>query len=191
MGLTALGLFVRELIADPRHVGAAWPSSRGLARRMASHIPDNSRGLIVELGAGTGVVTAALLARGIPPDRLVAIERSEDLARVLKNRFQGTTVIHGDARFLDEILAPHLGGDRTVQFVVSSLPLRSLPKATVLAIEQQVVRLLDKDGCFIQFTYDVRPDRPGPFQGFIRRASKVVWFNLPPARVDVFQRQTA
>ncbi len=184
----SFGTFIRELISNPRAVGAACPSSRKLALRMASFIPNHLEGIIVELGAGTGVVTSALLDRGIPPHRIIAIERSSDLTLLLKRRFPQVTIIHGDAQFLGKILAPHLSKkNKAVDVVVSSLPLRSLPKSVVQAIEKELTHLLSKEGRFIQFTYDLRTEVAGPFRCFVKRASKIVWRNLPPARVDVFQ----
>ena len=58
------GLFLREFLEAPAGVGAVWPSSEHLARGMAARIDPRGDGLVVELGAGTGVVTRALLDRG-------------------------------------------------------------------------------------------------------------------------------
>jgi len=61
VGTTSPGLFLREWVAQPGIVGAIWPSSHRLAHGMAQHIPIRGDGLVVEIGAGTGVVTQALL----------------------------------------------------------------------------------------------------------------------------------
>ncbi len=55
-------LFSRALLANPRAMGAACPSSLKLARTIADLVipPDNDN-LILELGGGTGIVTKALL----------------------------------------------------------------------------------------------------------------------------------
>src|SRR5690348_4415792 len=70
------GLFLREWLVQPGIVGAICPSSHRLARSMAERIPVQGDGLVVELGAGTGAVTQALLEKGISPDRLRVVERS-------------------------------------------------------------------------------------------------------------------
>lgn len=191
-GFHSLALFIRELIINPLTVGAIIPSSRKLAYRMASFIPDHLDGTILELGAGTGAVTSAILDRGIHPKRIITIERSPDLVRLLKRRFPELTIIHGDARFLKEILNDHFGEkNRDIHIIISSLPLRSLPKSTVRAIENQLDQILSRNGRFIQFTYDIRSNIPSPFQQFTRCESRIVWRNLPPARVDVFQHKSA
>jgi len=53
--------------------------------------------LVYDLGAGTGAVTAALLAAGV---RVVAVERDPNLARKLRARFSGrpVTVVEADLR---------------------------------------------------------------------------------------------
>jgi len=182
--------FFRELISNPRHIGAACPSSEGLARCMAFFVPPDPPGLVVELGAGTGVVTAALLKRGIPADRIVPVERSPEMARFLGDRFPKLTVLCGDAVRLGDLLEQRFGGKNSlVSCVVSSLPLRSLPVTVVDAIMTQLDSLLGSEGRYIQFTYDVRPNTPCLLPGFTRIDSKVIWLNIPPARADLFQRK--
>ena len=51
--------FLRALIARPKNVGAVVPSSRALARAIARQIDPARQGPILELGPGTGVITAA------------------------------------------------------------------------------------------------------------------------------------
>jgi phosphatidylethanolamine/phosphatidyl-N-methylethanolamine N-methyltransferase len=186
---SSLGTFVKQFIRNPRAIGAAFPSSRKLANKLASFVSEKPEGLVVELGAGTGSVTAALLERGIDRERIVVIERSVELCELLKKRFPELTIIHGDARFLKDLLSTHLKNQR-IDSIVSCLPLRSLPKDVVLAIEAQINQLVCPKGRFIQFTYDLRPDIASPFSQFERRATKVIWQNLPPARVDMFQRKS-
>lgn len=65
-------LFVRELLDCPAEVGAVRLSLRILAQRMAARVQTDGNGLIVELGGDTGVVTQALLDRGINAIRLAA-----------------------------------------------------------------------------------------------------------------------
>ncbi len=56
--------FFRSWISDPRRVAAVAPSGDSLARLMTKQI-DPSGGPVLELGAGTGVFTRALVARGV------------------------------------------------------------------------------------------------------------------------------
>ncbi len=178
-------LFVLEALSSPRNVGALLPSSKALARRMARLAAERGDGLVLELGAGTGVVTDALLDAGIAPARLVAVERSAALAEVLRERFPDVRVLCGDAADLRRLLRRHLrnAAQGPVQ-VVSSLPLRVLPEPTVKAIVREIGSLIRNGGSWIQYTYALAHRRVP--HGFRRRTSAVVWRNVPPARLDVF-----
>jgi len=179
-------LFIREFIADPRRVGSIWPSSRQLAQRMARAVPLEPGHRVVELGAGTGAVTAALLQRGLAPERLVVVERSAELVAHLRHRFPGVTVLHGDAARLVHLL----GGAGTVDSVVSSLPLRSLPPRQVAAIVRAAATVLAPGGRLVQFSYHL--GRPVSLsRRFAAIGSGLVWSNLPPARVAVFENRSA
>jgi phosphatidylethanolamine/phosphatidyl-N-methylethanolamine N-methyltransferase len=57
----------------------------------------------------------------------------------------------------------------------------------VVRIIREVKRLLSPDGTFIQYTYNLTCRGYRPLEDFQRRATSVVWRNLPPARVDVFR----
>ena len=187
--VTSLVTFGSELLNNPRPVGSAVPSSRFLARRIAGFLPRNPRGYVVELGAGTGAITAGLLGRGIPADRLIPVERSETMVRLLKRRFPHLNVALGDAAELSALLTTFLGKDDIeVSYVVSSLPLRSLPEKTVTSILHEVDRVLHKDGKLLQYTYNLGKTPHPALSAFKRRYTTVVWANFPPARVDVFQK---
>lgn len=172
-------MFAWEMLRRPSAVGAIWPSSRRLAKNVASRVPVSGDGLVIELGGGTGVVTHALLQRGIAPGRLVVIERSAVFVRHLRKRFPEVQIVHGDAADLHQLLRP---GAR-VDAIVSSLPLRSLPAGAAAAIVEQWRALVRHRGVVVQFTYDLRAVDHSPLPGFLRRASDIVWANLPPARV--------
>jgi phospholipid N-methyltransferase len=180
-------LFAQELLSRPAAVGAIWPSSRRLARSLASCVPPHGEGLVVELGGGTGAVTYALLQRGIPPGRLVVIERAPAFVRHLRARFPGITIVQGDAAELCELL-PH--GSR-IDAIVSGLPLRSLPARKAAAVVAQWRTLLANGGIVVQFTYDLRDTDGQPLRGFLQRASHIVWANLPPARVLTLEYRCA
>ena len=176
-------VFARELLANPRAVGAACPSSRWLARKMARSLPRHVEGLVLELGAGTGSITAALLRRGVSPQQLIVIERSPVLAAYLRRRFPGVRVIQGDAARLVELI-PFQG--MRIGAVVSSLPLRSLPADTVKSILSQLESVLGPDALFIQYTYALRTAGTAFPPRFRQAASRIVWRNLPPARIQVY-----
>lgn len=183
----SLFLFGREILANPRAMGAICPSSPKLARHMAAQVPLHGEGLVVELGGGTGTVTAALLEHGVDPRQLVIIERSPKLARHLQQRFPHLRVIQGDAAQLSRLLP----SGTPVRAVVSGLPLRSLPTRTVHAIAAELEQAMVPDSLLIQFTYSHRALRALLSRRFQSLRSRMVWGNLPPARVDVYRLRAA
>ena len=54
-------LFLQEWLANPLRTGAVAPSSPKLAAAMARWLPADPERYVLELGPGTGAVTAALL----------------------------------------------------------------------------------------------------------------------------------
>jgi phospholipid N-methyltransferase len=178
-------LLLRELLRKPRDVGSICPSSRALAEEMASALsPSFRRGFIVELGAGTGPVTDALLRRGVEPRKLVAIEKSEDLAQCLRRKFPGVNVLCCGA----EDVNLRLGGVSQVRAIVSSLPFRSLPAEVGEEIMSEVEKILAPGGLFVQFTYALLGEMPFVPRSFRKIRSKVVLRNIPPAKVEVFRK---
>jgi phospholipid N-methyltransferase len=178
-------LFSRALIANPRAIGAACPSSLKLARTIADLVtPPDDDGLVLELGGGTGMVTAALLQRGVAPEKLVVVELDRLLARHLKKRFPDVAVIHGNAIKLCQLCNRY---DRYIKTVVSSLPLLSLPVSAAAALGGELQKMLGPDGSLIQYTYRLN-NRPSPLAAYLERISaQTVWCNLPPAKVEVFR----
>jgi phosphatidylethanolamine/phosphatidyl-N-methylethanolamine N-methyltransferase len=185
--LPAEGLFLARWLAAPHKIGALTPASRYLARAMAEQIMP-ADGLVIELGAGTGSVTQALLAAGLPRENLIVVESDPAFYLLLKKRFPGLKVLRGDAARLRALLAP-LGIDR-VAAMVSSLPLLSMPGPLRQRIVEECFALLAEDGALIQYTY-------GAFSPLRRRKSGLrgeiaerVWRNFPPAVVWRFRRRS-
>jgi phosphatidylethanolamine/phosphatidyl-N-methylethanolamine N-methyltransferase len=177
--------FLRALIARPKNVGAVAPSSRALARAIARHVDPGNPGPVLELGPGTGVITNALLERGIAPERLTAVEYDAEFARAIAARFHGVHVIHGDAFDLDRTLGPN----RSEPFaaIVSGLPLLNFPMASRrLYVEALTGRLAPK-APLVQFSYGMHAPVVPP-AGHSVICATLVWANIPPARVWVYRR---
>lgn len=186
----SLILFLKELLTNPRHIGAACPSSRRLAEGMASFVPLDHPGYVIELGAGTGVVTAALLRRGIKREKLIVIERSAHFTTLLRKRFPDVTIINGDAARLDQILLSLFQSEpSSIAAIVSSLPFKALPREISFSIRQKIENLISTNGSYIQYTYDIRPRKISPFTLLRNGRSKIIWLNLPPARITQYKKQ--
>lgn len=183
--LPALPLFLGQLIRQPHRVVALAPSSEALSRRMAAELPADRTGPVVELGAGTGKITQALLTAGVAPTDLHAFELNEDFVACLNASFPDIHVHHELAQNMGDL------GLTDVRAVVSGLPFLSLPKSVQLAILRAAFRAMGPEGVFVQFTYGPNP----PVAERVCKAlqlkwtkSEKIWGNLPPARVYAFRR---
>jgi len=181
-------LFLQEWIANPQRMGAVAPSSPRLANAMADWLPADPDSFVLELGPGTGVVTEALLQRGLPQERLVAIEQNANMARALREKYPRAQVIAGDAWKLDDLLRRRREPVEKVGAVISSLPLLNFPREDAERLAEKIRGVLEPNGKWVQFTYRIHKLRPRGTNSFKLRATKIVWFNLPPARVSVFQK---
>lgn len=177
-------VFIKSFLRNPKAVGAIYPSSKRLAKRMASYVIFSQNQLIVELGAGTGVITQAMLNHGIPAERIIAIESSPALIENFRARFPKVKVIQGDASHLAALLKDET---RPVGTIISGLPLRSLGNEMRERILSAIPAILSAHGRYIQFTYDLRNNIQFYPQRYQRMHKKLVWMNMPPARVELYR----
>ena len=188
-------LFLKRWLRRPFATGAVVPSGRLLAEAMAATTRaavEGRPGPIVELGAGTGGVTKALLAAGIAAERLVLVERDPEFARFLRRHFDGPRIIEGDAARLPRLLADHRIAP--IAAVVSSLPLLSLPTEVVNGIVAGAFEALPRGAALVQFTYGPKPPIPRALRERLRldgAHGKRIWRNVPPAVVWTFTRAAA
>lgn len=169
--------FFRHWLQDPISVGAVVPSSRHLAAAMAEDVENFDA--IVEVGAGTGAITEALVNRN-PGARLVVFELSRKLAHALQTRFPRAEVVAG--AFHENVSALNRLPPRTV--VVSALPFRSLPPRIVRPTVEALAEVLRVDEArrLVQFSYRSRAPFAAPADLSWHKV-RTIWRNAPPAHV--------
>ena len=169
--------FLRAFAANPRQVGAILPTSRQAVRDMLDLGDVPGAGLVVELGAGTGVQTGEILARMAPDARLVAVEIDPRLAKLLRERFDDPRleVVCGSAEDLQE----HLGGKRA-DVLVCALPFTSLEPGLRRRILESLPGALAPRGValVIQYSPLIQSELRRLFPSVRRRISPL---NVPPA----------
>ena len=178
-------LFLRSLLRDPVAMGAVVPSSPRLSKLIASRV-DTGTATILEVGAGTGSITGALLARGIKPERVFVIERDPELAAYLQDRFPRIRVRCGDALDASSILADECVDK--VDTLLSSLPVRNFKPREQLVMLRAMFKALTPSGQLIQYTYGSSCPFPGRALGLTAERVGRVWMNVPPAAVWRFTR---
>ena len=178
--------FFRGWIDKPKAVGAIIPTSSITARRMASIVNPGSGDLVLELGPGTGVITKAILDRGVRPENLVSIEYSREFVDRLVADFPGVNFIHGSAFDLEELLAPWKG--RGFDSVISAIPMLNFPVLDRISLIERLLDLMPPGRPIMQITYGtVSPIPPGRGSYSIERFDFVMR-NIPPAHLWIYRR---
>jgi phospholipid N-methyltransferase len=176
-------LMMRAFLRKGRSVASFSPSSRFMARSMLGGIDFDAARCIVELGAGTGPITAEVAPRLRPGTTFLAVELDPVLCGRLKARFPHLDVVQGDAGQLEKLLADR--GIPQVDHVLSGLPLPSFPAALRDNVLATSARVLSPAGSFRQLTV-----MPLVYYKLYRRYFDDVQFrfvpaNLPPGGVYV------
>ncbi len=173
-------LFLRKFLQQGVRVASVAPSSRPLAAAICRHVDRSRPQTIIELGAGTGPVTAEVCRRMHPNTRLLAIEIDPDLARCAQQSCPRAQVLCADVSNLPAVLAEH--GITQIDLLLNGLPTPSLPRP----INQVVLETFDKlapQGWFSQLTV-----MPYIYMPMYRRLFERVHFdlvvrNVPPGGV--------
>lgn len=173
-------MYVRKLLRHGLAVAAMKPASRALAAAHCSHIDPARPQVIVEVGAGTGAVTAAALQRMHPGGRLIAVEIDQEFAAILRRRCPRATVLACDARDLSQRLT-ELGVDR-IDLMISCIALPYVPRAVNEAIFGCLARL-GADAWFTQQTLVPLVYRRMYHRLFDEVRFRLVLANLPPGGV--------
>ena len=169
-------LILRKLRTDAKGVATVAPSSRALSRAILRGIDWSATTCVVELGAGTGPITAELVKAAPPGVRLVVNEFDPDFCTVLRQKFPTVDVFEGDAGRIGEVLAAR--GIARVDYVLSGLPLTHFSDEARTSVIDQCGRLLGPSGEFRQLT-----TAPWLYRKLYRRYFRRVGFRLVPWNV--------
>lgn len=141
------GHFFKGWIRNPLAMGAFAPSGKSLAKLMAKGVGPGCQ--VIELGAGTGTVSEALLGKGVEPENLYLVERDPQFVKILQRRFPRCHVIAADALELE--LPFDTAG--FFDFVISGLPLLCFSPDKRYRALHHALELLKPQGHLHQFTY--------------------------------------
>lgn len=186
--------FVKTMIRSPRAIGAVAPSSAELSSAMAQlafkGVSDEAP-YIIEVGAGTGVITRCL-CEGYAPESIAIFEQDVAFASFLEcYKTLGVTIYYNSATKLQQVLRSDWVG--RVGAIVSGLPMRNFPPRFQYQLLKSFQYVLHAKGSLVQFTY-------GPSSSIHRKVLKKcrmtaeykgrVWRNIPPAALWVYQNKS-
>jgi len=181
--------FFRGWIDKPREVGSIIPTSSITARKMASIVNPASGLPVLELGPGTGVITKAILATGLAPEKLYSIEYFEDFVEHLQRLFPRANVRQGDAFDLDTALGE--ARDLTFDCAISGVPLLNFPAAQRVRYVEGILDRLPIGRPIVQLTYGPFSPVP-PRQGnYVVEHFDFIIRNIPPTRLWLYRRAAA
>jgi phosphatidylethanolamine/phosphatidyl-N-methylethanolamine N-methyltransferase len=173
--------FIRGMMSTPKTVGAIMPTSARMAARMASIIDTGSGLPVLELGPGTGVITKAILDKGVAPENLVSVEYSGEFVRHLRGKYPGVNFINGDAFSLAETLESYRG--QKFDCVISGIPLLNFPMHQRVKLVEDLLKLVPVGRPVVQFSYGpVSPVVARPDSYTIKHFDFIVR-NIPPAQI--------
>lgn len=153
---------------------------------MASHIDLTSELPVLEIGAGTGVITRAILKHGTPPNRLFAVEYSADFSACLRQNFPGVNVVEGDAFDLDETLGEHSG--TVFDCVISAIPLLNFKQNERIDYIENLLDRIPIGRPVVHVTYGPLSPVPKGTGSFTATRADFVFRNVPPAHIWTYKR---
>lgn len=187
--IKANAFFLGQFLRSPGRTGSIWPSSKFLTHALASAAlgaNDEAQGLIIDLGAGSGVVSRELLESGVSPERILAVDISCHFKKTFSKLCHGLVLHTGDARHLEKIISDY-SPPLPLQAVISSLPLRAMPQKIVSEIMYETRKVLRRrGGVLIQYTYAFWLHSALAPYGFLIAQRRFVPGNIPPALVEMY-----
>jgi len=189
------------------HTGSLMPSSRFLGRELAANLKgDRPPARILEIGGGTGPVTAQILPCLRNGDQFDVVEINNDFVNLLCKRFQviKPSPLDGSPERFRILHAPvqQLPGQGVYQHIISGLPFNNFPIKLVREIWYNIHRLAAPGATFAFFEYVAVREIKRPFvrgkerqrlglidRHFAREIKKhqmharKVFLNVPPAVV--------
>jgi phosphatidylethanolamine/phosphatidyl-N-methylethanolamine N-methyltransferase len=210
-------VFLRQFFRQYHTTGSVLPSSRALAKALCRYVDykaarELSNGKpaayggrqILEVGPGTGAVTARLVTALRPEDRLTLCELNDDFVRHLQKRFvtESKFMAVADRTQIEHKRLEDLPGQQCYDVIISGLPLNNFEVHEVEQILEIFGRLLKPGGTLSFFEYiairkakSLVTSRAGRarLQGIGKALGRIlsgreikrdwVWPNVPPAWV--------
>ena len=181
--------FLGEFLKAPGSIGAVAPSSAQLADAITEAAGVRQARVVVELGPGTGALSAAILRKLQPNATYFAIEANPSFVDEMKQRYPNVCVHHDSAVAIRRYV--EAAGHTHCDCIVSGLPFATFPDQLQDDLLTAIADVLSPGGRFATFAYlQSRLVKQGRrFQRRLRAkfpgvsTTPTVWGNMPPAFV--------
>ena len=148
--------FYRQFREQYHTTGSILPSSRALARAMTRPMRTmKTARRILEVGPGTGAITAEVVRQLRPDDRFDIVEINAEFVAHLEKRFDEEPDFRkrrSQSRIMHCPLQ-EVPGEQVYDFMISGLPLNNFSLDLVEDIYRSYERLLKPDGTLTSFEY--------------------------------------
>lgn len=179
-------VFLEQSLKNIKTVGTFTKSSSFLCKEILKQIEFTEGQVLLELGAGDGVITHYILKKMSPTSRLIALEINPVFCEVLRDiNDPRLIVVDQSAVHLDEILKSL--NISQVDHVISAIPFVILPEVTAIQIIQSAFNVMAPMGKFIQVHYSLLAKKMYE-KIFGQVTVKFVAFNIPPAFLLTMQK---
>ncbi|MEO0776514.1 MAG: methyltransferase [Bacteroidota bacterium] len=180
--------FFREGIKNLKTVGTITRSSKFVCKEMTSFIDFSTAKVIVELGAGDGVITKHILRAMRPDAKLVAFEVNAAFCDILREIPDDRLIVAQDsAEKIGEYLRANQLGDQA-DFILSAIPFVTLPDDLSYRIVETSRDHLAEGGLYIQLHYSTLVKKMYK-RVFGNVDVNFVPINIPPAFVLVSEKR--
>lgn len=172
--------FFSIFLRHPKMIGSVIPTSDTVIETMLARVNWAETRLFVEYGPGMGTFTRPILERLNPDASLVVIDTCPSFVAHLKASIDDPrlSVVLGSAADVETILGTKDGAERP-DYVLSGLPLSTLPQGVAEQIAEGTAHALRPGGSFLVYQYSGWfVHLLEPWFGRIERG--LVWRNIPP-----------
>ena len=144
--------FLFQSLKNFQQMGTVIRSSPSMCRKMSHFIDSQDDLIIVELGAGDGVITSFILEKMSPDAKLYVIEINTELCAVIsKIKDPRMILVNDSAEHMESYLLKH--GITQVDMIISAIPFLVLPDELTKDILMAGKKMLKTGGNFIQMHY--------------------------------------
>ncbi len=181
--------FLKESLKNLKTVGTVTRSAKFLCKEMIEPVNFQKADVIVELGAGDGVVTEHILKKMKPDSKLFAFEVNKAFCDLMREKFkddQRLIVVEDSAANIANILATH--DIEQTEYIISAIPFVSLPDELGYEIVTACKHVLKAGGLYIQIHYSLIMKKMYK-SVFGNVATSWVALNIPPAFVLVSEKR--
>ena len=144
--------FLWQSIKNFKEMGTVIRSSPAMCRNMVQYIDSRNDLIIVELGAGDGVITKYILDKMSKDAKLFVFEINPELCEVIASIKDDRLILINDgAQYMESILLKY--EIETVDTIISAIPFLVLPENLTKEILNISKKILKSGGNFIQMHY--------------------------------------